>query len=85
MRTAPTLTFIPDALPETARHIDELLARAKAQDDAVAAQRACERTPAARTRTRSPDAEADEDDDAQDDRPTPAADPGWSSSTSPAA
>jgi ribosome-binding factor A len=29
MRTAPTLTFIPDALPETARHLDEVLARAK--------------------------------------------------------
>jgi ribosome-binding factor A len=39
MRTAPTLTFIPDALPETARHLDEVLARAKEIDDAVAAQR----------------------------------------------
>lgn len=39
MRTAPTLTFIPDALPETARHLDEVLARAKEQDEAVAARR----------------------------------------------
>lgn len=39
MRTAPTLTFIADALPESARHLDEVLARAKEQDDAVAAQR----------------------------------------------
>ena len=39
MRTAPTLTFIPDALPETARHLDEVLARAKEIDDAVAARR----------------------------------------------
>jgi len=38
-RTAPTLTFIADALPETARQLDEVLARAKAADDAVAAQR----------------------------------------------
>jgi len=38
-RTAPTLTFIADALPETARHLDEVLARAKAQDDEVAARR----------------------------------------------
>lgn len=38
-RTAPTLTFIADALPETARHLDEVLARAKAADDAVAARR----------------------------------------------
>ena len=39
MRTAPTLTFIADALPESARHLDEVLARAKALDDEVAARR----------------------------------------------
>ena len=39
MRTAPSLTFFHDALPETARHLDEVLARAKAADDAVAALR----------------------------------------------
>ncbi|UDY22569.1 30S ribosome-binding factor RbfA [Nocardioides sp. Kera G14] len=39
MRHAPTLEFHHDALPETARHLDEVLARAKAQDDAVAAAR----------------------------------------------
>ena len=39
MRHAPSLTFIQDALPETARHLDEVLARAKAQDEEVAAQR----------------------------------------------
>ncbi len=39
MRTAPTLTFIPDALPETARQLDEVLARAKEIDDDVAAAR----------------------------------------------
>ncbi|NYI76418.1 30S ribosome-binding factor RbfA [Nocardioides panzhihuensis] len=38
-RTAPTLEFMHDALPETARHLDDVLARAKAQDDAVAAAR----------------------------------------------
>ncbi len=38
-RTAPTLTFMHDALPDTARALDEVLARAKAQDDAVAALR----------------------------------------------
>ncbi|MER7607414.1 30S ribosome-binding factor RbfA [Nocardioides sp. NPDC127503] len=38
-RTAPTLEFIHDALPETARHLDDVLARAKAQDEAVAAAR----------------------------------------------
>jgi ribosome-binding factor A len=39
MRHAPSLEFIHDALPETARHLDEVLARAKAQDEAVAAAR----------------------------------------------
>ena len=39
MRTAPTLTFIADALPESARHLDEVLARAKALDEEVAARR----------------------------------------------
>ena len=39
MRHVPTLTFVPDALPETARHLEEVLARAKAQDEAVAATR----------------------------------------------
>lgn len=38
MRHAPTLEFIHDALPETARHLDEVLARAKQSDEAVAAQ-----------------------------------------------
>lgn len=37
MRHAPSLEFIHDALPDTARHIDELLAKARASDAAVAA------------------------------------------------
>ena len=40
MRQAPSLTFIHDALPETARHLDEVLAKARESDDAVAAARA---------------------------------------------
>jgi ribosome-binding factor A len=39
MRHAPSLTFIHDALPENARHLDEVLARAKELDDALAAER----------------------------------------------
>ena len=39
MRHAPTLTFVHDALPETARHLDEVLARAKALDEEVASHR----------------------------------------------
>ena len=38
-RTAPTLTFIADALPENARHIDDLLERVR-EADAAAAQSA---------------------------------------------
>ncbi|WP_104107262.1 30S ribosome-binding factor RbfA [Nocardioides sp. 616] len=40
MRLSPTLEFVRDALPETARHLDEVLAAARASDEAVAAQRA---------------------------------------------
>ena len=39
MRHAPSLAFVPDALPENARHLDEVLARAKAQDEALEASR----------------------------------------------
>jgi ribosome-binding factor A len=39
VRFTPTLTFTPDALPDTARHIDDLLAVAAAADAEVAAAR----------------------------------------------
>jgi ribosome-binding factor A len=39
MRHAPTIEFIHDALPETARQMEEVLARAKAADEELAAQR----------------------------------------------
>ncbi|MGZ4448692.1 MAG: 30S ribosome-binding factor RbfA [Nocardioides sp.] len=39
MRHAPSLEFIADGLPETARHLDEVLARAKALDEEAAARR----------------------------------------------
>src|SRR3954462_6348787 len=39
MRHAPTLVFVQDALPESARHLDEVLARAKALDEEAAARR----------------------------------------------
>ncbi|MFB9314512.1 30S ribosome-binding factor RbfA [Nocardioides plantarum] len=38
-RIVPTLTFFHDALPDEARALEEVLARAKALDDAVAAAR----------------------------------------------
>jgi ribosome-binding factor A len=40
MRHVPTLTFVHDALPENARHLDEVLAKARQSDEAVAAARA---------------------------------------------
>ncbi|MCU0262406.1 MAG: 30S ribosome-binding factor RbfA [Candidatus Nanopelagicales bacterium] len=36
VRHTPSLTFVADAVPENARHIDDLLARAAAHDAAVA-------------------------------------------------
>ncbi|MCC5035829.1 MULTISPECIES: 30S ribosome-binding factor RbfA [Streptomyces] len=35
VRHTPSLTFVPDALPDNARTIDDLLARARAQDEQV--------------------------------------------------
>ncbi len=40
VRFAPTLTFVPDALPETAAHIEDLLRDAAASDAAVHQQAA---------------------------------------------
>src|ERR1700750_1241323 len=40
MRHVPTLEFIHDALPDTALHIDELLAKARESDAAVTASSA---------------------------------------------
>lgn len=40
IRHVPTLEFIHDALPETARQLDDVLARARAADEQVAASRA---------------------------------------------
>lgn len=37
-RITPSIQFFLDAVPETAKEIEDLLARAKASDDAVAAQ-----------------------------------------------
>ncbi|QNG19161.1 30S ribosome-binding factor RbfA [Rhodococcus triatomae] len=36
VRFTPTLTFVADTVPDTARHMEELLARTRAADDAVA-------------------------------------------------
>jgi ribosome-binding factor A len=36
MRHAPSLTFVPDAIPANARHLEDVLARAKALDEEIA-------------------------------------------------
>ena len=43
VRFTPTLTFVTDTVPDTARHMEELLARARAADDEVARARGGER------------------------------------------
>ncbi|MFT3861572.1 30S ribosome-binding factor RbfA [Micropruina sp.] len=40
MKFTPTIAFVLDAVPETAAQLEEMLARAKALDEAVAAQAA---------------------------------------------
>lgn len=76
MRIVPTLTFIPDVLPENARALDEVLARAKALDEEVAARRgsayAGEEDPYKKPREEG-DLDDDEDvwaDDTTDERTT---------------
>jgi ribosome-binding factor A len=70
MRHAPTIEFVHDALPESARHLDEVLARAKELDDQVAANRgsayAGEADPYKKPRELADD-ELDEGDDVGDD------------------
>jgi ribosome-binding factor A len=69
MRHVPTLEFHHDALPETARHIDDLLEKARASDAAVAqaasgAVHAGEPDP-----YRRPRSEEDVEDEPGDDEP----------------
>jgi ribosome-binding factor A len=65
MRHAPTLAFVPDAVPENARHLDEVLARARAHDEAVAAARGASYAgePDPYKKPREPHGDSDDDDD----------------------
>jgi ribosome-binding factor A len=67
LRHTPTLTFTHDPLPDTARHLDDLLAEAKARDVEIAkraegAQHAGEADP-----YRKPDENDDEFEDSDDE------------------
>src|SRR5699024_5178688 len=61
VRLTPTLEFVPDALPETAAHLEDALRRAAADDAALAARRAG----AAYAGDADPYRRPDEDDDDQ--------------------
>jgi ribosome-binding factor A len=67
MRHTPTLEFIQDALPESARHIDDLLAKARQADAAVAASAASAVYAGEADPYRRPADDEDEDDLAEDD------------------
>ncbi len=67
MRHAPTIEFIADALPENARHIDELLAKAREQDAAVTASSAGATFAGEHDPYRKPRPEDDLDGEAEDD------------------
>jgi ribosome-binding factor A len=71
MRHTPTLEFILDALPESAAHIDDLLAKARQNDAAVAAAAASATYAGEADPYRRPARDDDDDvediDDAEDD------------------
>jgi ribosome-binding factor A len=73
MRIVPSLTFIPDALPESARALDEVLERARKQDEEVAARRveayAGEPDPYKKPRTAEDELADELDDDLDEDGP----------------
>ena len=70
MRHVPTLSFVADALPESARHLDEVLARARALDEEVAASRGATyaggEDPYKKPREESLDGDVDADEDEGD-------------------
>ena len=70
MRIVPSLTFIPDALPENARALDEVLERARQLDEEVAARRveayAGEPDPYKKPRVIDDEADDEADDQADD-------------------
>lgn len=67
LRLTPSLEFVPDALPEGAAHMEDLLREVAERDAAVAAQAAGKRFAGDADPYRKPvDDEADGDDDTED-------------------
>lgn len=66
LRHAPSITFVLDALPETAAGIEDLLARAQAGDAALAEQRAAAAYAGESDPYRRKDEDEDEDEDEDD-------------------
>jgi ribosome-binding factor A len=64
LKFTPTLTFIADAVPETARQIDDLLANARSGDAEVAARAAGAQYAGEPDPYRKPFEEGDDDEDA---------------------
>jgi ribosome-binding factor A len=63
LRLTPSLEFVPDALPEGAAHMEDLLREVAERDAAVAAQAAGKRFAGESDPYRKPAAEGDEPDD----------------------
>ena len=68
LRHTPSLAFVRDTLPEGARHMEELVAQARAADEAVAALREGAQPAGDPDPYRAP-AEPDEGEDGFDDEP----------------
>ncbi len=69
MRHTPTLEFVLDGLPENARHIEDLLARARESDAEVARNAAGAKYAGDPDPYRHPDADQTDDPDEEPDRP----------------
>lgn len=63
LRYAPTLDFVLDAVPDSARHIEELLARTRSADEELAARAAGAQYAGDADPYRRPDEDLDEQDD----------------------
>ena len=68
LRHTPSLTFVADALPESARHIEDLVAKARQQDEELARSREGAQWAGEPDPYRKPaEDEWDEDEDDEDD------------------